>query len=301
MIFNQKKYRKAFSLIEISMVILVIGILIAGISNGIDLYKDMKLATAKNLTQNSRVGRIENLISWYETTKESNFSKGTTTFEDLKNFTANQEINRWKDNNPNSMVKYDATQTTSANQPKIIFDEITSLPIVKFDGSPRHFILPDGTVPFGNSAYTIIFVCKNSNNSPGGILGSGTYAPNSSNAFRYEVGRKIHNYWYGNDTTDETSPANSVALNKFQIFTFTFDQTNRKIYIDGVYQTGDIPPARTSTKINNTIGLTCSTCGVSREFLNGAIGELIIYDRALYTKEREDIEKYLAKKWSIKI
>lgn len=301
MIYFQKTNKKAFSLIEISVVILIIGILIAGISNGIDLYRDMKLTTSRNLTQNSRIGRIENLISWYETTKESNFSKGTSTFEDLKNFTTNQEINRWKDSNPRSIVKYDATQTDSANQPKIIIDDITSLPIVKFDGSPRHFILPNGTVPFNNSAYTIIFVCKNSNNSPGGILGSGTYAPNSSNAFRYETGRKIHNYWYGDAITDETSPANSVALNKFQIFTFTYDQTNRKIYIDGVYQTGDTPPARASTNINNTIGLTCSTCGVSREFLNGAIGELIIFDRGLQNAERQDIEKYLAKKWSIKI
>jgi prepilin-type N-terminal cleavage/methylation domain-containing protein len=301
MIFNQKKYRKAFSLIEISMVILVIGILIAGISNGIDLYKDMKLATAKNLTQNSRVGRIENLIAWFETTKESNFSKGTTAFENLKNFTANQEINRWKDNNPNSIVKYDATQTTSANQPKIIFDETTSLPVVKFDGSPRHFILPDGTVPFGNSAYSVIFVSKNIDNSSGGILGSGTYGTrNLTNAFRYESNKRIHNYWYGDDATDETTPANSVVTNKFQIFIFTYNQTDRKIYINGVYQTGDSPSARASTSINNTIGLTCSNCG-GKEYLNGAIAELIIYDRALYTKEREDVEKYLAKKWSIKI
>lgn len=301
MIFNQKKYRKAFSLIEISMVILVIGILIAGISSGIDLYRDMKLATAKNLTLNSRVGRIENLISWYETTTESNFSKGTTTFEDLKNFTANQDINRWKDNNPSSIFKYDATQTTSANQPKIIFDDITSLPVVKFDGSPRHFILPDGTVPFGNSAYSVIFVSKNIDNSSGGILGSGTYGTrNLTNAFRYESNKRIHNYWYGDDATDETTPANSVVTNKFQIFIFTYNQTDRKIYINGVYQAGDSPSARTSTSINNTIGLTCSSCA-GKEYLNGAIAELIIYDRALYTKEREDVEKYLAKKWSIKI
>ena len=104
MIFGQKTNKKAFSLIEISVVILIIGILIAGISNGIDLYRDMKLTTSRNLTQNSRVGRIENLISWYEATKESNFSKGTSTFEDLKNFTANQEVNRWKDSNPRSIV-----------------------------------------------------------------------------------------------------------------------------------------------------------------------------------------------------
>jgi prepilin-type N-terminal cleavage/methylation domain-containing protein len=54
-------HKKAFSLIEISVVILIIGILIAGISQGIDLYQDSRLAIARSLTQNSRVGRIENL------------------------------------------------------------------------------------------------------------------------------------------------------------------------------------------------------------------------------------------------
>jgi prepilin-type N-terminal cleavage/methylation domain-containing protein len=39
-----KKHQKAFSLVELSMVILIIGILIAGVSQGIDLYGDFKLA-----------------------------------------------------------------------------------------------------------------------------------------------------------------------------------------------------------------------------------------------------------------
>ena len=66
-------HKKAFSLVELSMVILVIGILIAGISQGIDLYQDMRLATARSLTQNSRVGRIDNLELWLETTTEKSF------------------------------------------------------------------------------------------------------------------------------------------------------------------------------------------------------------------------------------
>jgi len=94
-----KKYR-AFSLIEISVVILVIGILIAGVSSGIDLYNEMKIATARNLTNNSRVGRIPDLVAWYETTLKKNFSTGTSTYQDVENITKNTKINRWKDINP---------------------------------------------------------------------------------------------------------------------------------------------------------------------------------------------------------
>ena len=65
--YKIKKLKLAFSLIEISVVILIIGILIAGISQGIDLFADYRFITAKNLTKNSRVGRIEDLEIWLET------------------------------------------------------------------------------------------------------------------------------------------------------------------------------------------------------------------------------------------
>ena len=49
---NIKNLKKsAFSLIEISVVILVIGILISGISQGIDLFTDYRFINAKNLTK----------------------------------------------------------------------------------------------------------------------------------------------------------------------------------------------------------------------------------------------------------
>jgi len=38
-----------------------------------------------------------------------------------------------------------------------------------------------------------------------------------------------------------------------------------------------------------------------RFFCNCNIGEIIVFDRALNSKEIEDIEQYLAKKWNIKI
>ena len=61
-------YKKAFSLIEISVVIVIIGILIAGISNGIDLYQDYRLTSARNLTKNAPISRIPDLKLWLETT-----------------------------------------------------------------------------------------------------------------------------------------------------------------------------------------------------------------------------------------
>ena len=41
------KFKNAFSIIEISIVILVMGILISGVSRGIDLYQDYNLEVAR--------------------------------------------------------------------------------------------------------------------------------------------------------------------------------------------------------------------------------------------------------------
>jgi hypothetical protein len=298
-------YKKAFSLVELSMIILIIGMLIAGISQGIDLYQDSRLTTARSLTKNSRVGRIPDLVSWYETTAENVFSSGTSSFKDIEKIQADQKINRWKDSNPNSVYKYDATQTTDANQPKIIFDRDSSLPIVRFDGNPRFLALPDGTVPFGNSEYTVIFISKYDPTCSDrcGVLGSGNYGTNNqTNAFRYTItsAKNVYNYWW---YVDIVSPENAISPNKFQIFVFDYNKVTRNIYINGVNVKSISSSGREGTKSNNTMGLTCSTSGCSggSEYLIGSIADLIIYDRALLSNERKSIETYLSKKWSIKI
>jgi hypothetical protein len=81
-----------------------------------------------------------------------------------------------------------------------------------------------------------------------------------------------------------------------QIFSFTYNLSTREGFVDGVSKGSVASSNRASTAINNTIGVTYST-----EYMNGQIGEIIIFDRALKTEERKSIEQYLGKKWSIKV
>jgi prepilin-type N-terminal cleavage/methylation domain-containing protein len=294
--------KKAFSLIEISLVVLIVGILISGVSLGVDLYNDFRLATARNLTINSRVGRIQDLVSWYETTNQNVFSKGTLAFEDLNIIEENQAINRWKDSNSKSFIKLDAAQTSSGSQPKIIFDKATSLPIVRFD-SGKFLNLPNGTVPYGNEPYTVIFVSKIDANCNCPVLTSGDGSSNTknSNFFEYRNDDRILNVW---DAWQQGlwSFNGVIAINKFQMFSFTYDQSKINIYINKNYHTratGDnieaYTKSRTSLPTNNFIGKRSSL-----DFI-GSIAEIIIFNRSLSNNEREDIENYLSKKWSIKL
>jgi len=56
-----QKTKKAFSLIELSIVILIIGLLVAGVVKGQQLYQKTQLATAKKATEESPVNVIPNL------------------------------------------------------------------------------------------------------------------------------------------------------------------------------------------------------------------------------------------------
>ena len=70
----KKSFKTAFSLVELSIVVLIIGILIAGISQSSRLVRAMKLSTARSLTRSSDVNSIRNLTAWFDATAEGVFS-----------------------------------------------------------------------------------------------------------------------------------------------------------------------------------------------------------------------------------
>ena len=94
---SQKLSQKGFSLTELSIVVLVIGILIAGVIQGRDMMQKAKLHTARSLTQSSPVTGIKDLEFWLETTSEKSF-RSTETEEGsyiTTWYNINQQNARW--------------------------------------------------------------------------------------------------------------------------------------------------------------------------------------------------------------
>lgn len=121
------KKHSAFSLIEMSIVIAIVGILIAGVAQASKMVKKSMLSTARTLTKRSVVNEMSGLVMWYETTLENSFIK-TEMVDGV-------QVSTWYDNNPQAVTKTNATQSTTANKPIYTDNIINGLPALKFGGT----------------------------------------------------------------------------------------------------------------------------------------------------------------------
>ena len=289
--------RNAFSLIELSIVILIVGILVAGVTSSSRLIKRMKITTAQNLTQSSPVPSIKDLSVWYESSLDKSFidseeSDGTP-------------ITTWFDNNIQSSYKVDFKQPTLANQPKFSEGIINNLPAVRFDGTDDFMIASQ--VGISGKGLTVFMVGQRSA-FPGGYqagltglatsvghwddcLGGGSFILfadyNSSIATCSNVAT-----YYGTIA----HPGNSVPF----VYDIVMTSTTSNMFINGA------SASNTTASFSFLFDVLRAGCRYNSSsnntaFYNGYIAEIIIYSRALNAEERKAVEGYLSKKYAIKV
>jgi prepilin-type N-terminal cleavage/methylation domain-containing protein len=292
---TKNKNHSAFSLIEISMVILVIGILIAGISNGVDLYDDYRLKVAQNLTKNSRVNRIPDLEMWLETTGENSLAMGTATFTDKPNPVDQDPIGRWNNINPNILpsARNHATQANDAKHPKYIRKGMNGLPALKFDGTDDFFSF-NGNFLVG-SDYTIFVVEARGSGKNLNFFLSGFGGGNNS---ILHIGyRNSSTLTQGHNNNDLDSGILNFTSPIASIRSFSLNKASGKV----IYQNG-LLKAYNTQKIP-LISYEGASIGGNDQYgyFNGSISEMIFYSRSLTDQERQGVEAYLSKKWGIKL
>lgn len=281
------KKHSAFSLIELSIVILVIGILIAGVTQSSRLIKAFRLQTAINLTTNSPVTGIPNLFAWYETSLDSSFISSQTE--------NNSQISTWYDNNTQYVNKNNAVQSTSANQPlfiKNVFDG--AIPAIRFDGVNDN--LPfDGTL-LANSSYTIFIVEeRRSNKATACFIRGSASGTNLNLTLCYDTNYVAFAHF--NNDIDYAIPAYTSPI--VRMHTFQFSTINGKSYWMNGGSTPELSDSSQTTPVSSYAGAVIG--GQGSYYYYGDIGEIIIYNRALKNEERQSIEDYLSKKYKIAI
>lgn len=300
--------KTAFSLIEISIVILIIGILIAGITQATSLVGKFKLSTARNLTKSGPVSGIQGLVAWWETTSEESFLSSETGKGLL--------VSSWTDISPQTTVRNIATQVTDASKPTYDDGAINGLPALLFkrtnDDVGTYLALPYNSA-MQPSQLTVFAVVKlKSDSTTDGAIFSARNMVSSMSGYTlyslYSSNLNVVQLWlhsgasFGND-----SPlTGTISSNTAQVISATYDGAIMNLYGNGIStgapQTRPYTPSLTAVF---RIGIGSSGDGSSSSAVkypfDGHIGEIIIYNRALKTDERKDVEKYLGKKWGVAV
>jgi prepilin-type N-terminal cleavage/methylation domain-containing protein len=289
---NSKKF-KAFSLIELSIVILIIGILVAGVTSSSRLITRMKLVTAQNLTRNSPVSTIKDLTLWYETSLDESFD----TAEESDGST----ITTWFDLNTQSSFKINAVQTTADNKPKYKINIINGLPGIYFDGSNDFFLVPSPGIS-GKSLSVFIVGMRTSFLGQFGLVSgvsTTTYWETDQTGFQayFDNGGNIStgaaSAWLSNVTS--ANPGNSTPF----IYSTIFNGLTNINYLN----TNAGSPVNVTPIFNIDRIYLASRYGggTNYYFFNGHICEIIIFNRGLNTEERLAVNGYLSRKYAIKV
>lgn len=197
-------------------------------------------------------------------------------------------LSTWTDKSGN------ANHGTAVNGPTYLRNQNT----VNFTyASSQYYTLPNGAFPFGDTSYSYFVVCKwNVTTVSYGILGAGTTTADALWTLKNTSGANtIINTWYSDDITTSTTitPGTTTCIGAF----YTTGRGARSIWINFVSGASASPTGfRAQPNTNNTVGAGLVS---SSEYMNGTISEVLVYNSALSTTNRQAVEGYLAQKWGL--
>ena len=297
----QRLKSKAFSLIELSIVVLIIGILIAGVTQGSRMVRQARLKTAQNQTSGSPVSSIPNLAAWWETTMEGSITSTT-------NGTSpeNQDlVSSWNDINTQNNSK-NATNIPSGNNPIYTENGMNGLPVVTFSGGKYNSF--DGSILVA-SDYTIFVVEQRSSNAVSNYFMAGSASALDANMhLGYRTNTVVTQAQYADDISVTLAGSMAAGFVSKTPLIWTFRQsstTGKALYFNGGAGNGGFSavgaPIGTSSSTSQLVSYAGSQIGGSsaRGYYYGDLAEIIIFNRALKREEENAIISYLGKKWGI--
>lgn len=295
-----KSKKSGFSLIEISLVILAVGIIIAAITMGSRMVQDSRLSSARQLTLTSPVKDIEGLILWLEPTSPFSFATGTTTFTDVELPANGTLIGRWNDMKPNSPIKTSLTASATVNDPTYTANCINNLPCLRFDGGDYLWNL---NILLNSAQATIFVVAKRfaavAEVSTISLVHTTVWNdydnPSSFVAFYEGPSATMLQTYRNGALSTATHPGTNVPY----IASSTFNGATNVVHLNGTAQSA---VASTGSFYATKFIMACRYVnnGLTACY-NGYIAEAILFNRVLKIDERKSIEKYLSKKWGITV
>lgn len=285
-----KRNQKGFSLIEISVVILIIGILIAGISQASDMIDESNLKGARSASKGSRVSRTRDLVLWLDATAD-----GTVLNSANKQVADNENVAQWKDSNPNSTDGFGLTGVAPQYAPQYNANKTSGLPSIYFSGTS--YLKLSNKFDYSAGEYTIYLIYQPSVLSSSVIMEK--RSTTQTGAYPYKLELDFANSAYKlSDSNGSISSDKKPSAGKTNLIRLSRSASGvLTISVDDVSASGIASATSVVNSSELMIGALNGT--TTANHINGRIGELIIFDRDLNPVEKSDIEKYLYKKWKL--
>ena len=265
---------KAFSLIELSFVILIIGVLVAGIVLGKNLIGRSRITNAQTLTQSSPILAITDLQLWLENSLDRSFK--------VSEMVDGNSLSMWNNISPTSRVQVVAVGSGPVYSTSYT---INSIPSVRFTNSASNYLTISDARFLNNTDYTICISEKRESNAAGNYFigdSAGTTSANQNLLLGYLADGTIVHSQSGTTAPAANTSSYSSSVTTYGISTnpklFCFVQNSvsgKSTYINGML-------AATSSSTSQLTGITSLSIGKS---YTGEIGEVIIFTKALAITE----------------
>ena len=301
----KNKFSKAFSLVELSIVILVVGILLAAITKGKDLYSDMQLKTAQSVTSSSLINSMQSVSLWLDTTTLPNIRDANK-----KQIDFNDNVHFWRDNKagtPATTIELASIATgasvTDENKPQLIRSGFSGLPTIEFDGA-NYFTLDNASkspLTDNDDTYTIALAFKTYHLET--ATGTPLFIGTDANHFSMDLTSNTAFTISHHATNEKTSNVyDALRTNIFIIVVNNNNTNNIKIFNNSNTST-DVATATPglSSIEQGVINVAANGSATSTPGFKGQISEVIVFNKELSTNEVAEVNQYFKQKYNVPI
>lgn len=299
---SQNRTTTAFSLIELSIVILIIGVLVTAVTSSSALLGRASLTAARKYTADSSVRYSSGLVAWYDPTTELAFGSTTSTLADGAQLSTTVLFDDVYTSS------FDASVATASAAVTYVKSGINGLPAVGFNstgGVAANGLSTVATFPPVASSEATIFVVSIWKPLSNAVLlekGGNDFSikQNSATAGNLDI------TFGGTNVAVASSPTAGVSFanGNPNVMSFVYSKADAKVYVyrNGVAFNDATGTALVAASTPSVGTLTIGSSNNASAMSNGSdVGEVIIFNRKLSDAERKEIETYLGAKWKIKV
>lgn len=277
--------KTGYSLYELAIVILIIGTLIVGVSQGYNLVYSSRLSNARGITAKSPVSQIEGLIAWYEASLKESFL--------INQINDGAQLTNWKDTSPSSLLSNSNVLTSVASTAlKYSNSGPNKLPASLFNDGK----ISIASLSSGNTSQATIFIVFKFSSSP-----SATYQTLFDGAStNFSIAVNNNSVQLNAGTSATTTSANTLSANQSYILVAYMNSSGSKVYINNNDSTFGAT-ATLNIGTNNLTGISLGKSNANTLPFYGYLSEVVVFNKIIKAPERKEILNYLSKKYNIQV